>query len=59
VVSASYSVSKNKVVKYPFQVIQSLQNRFSLDDETVTERNGSTTTNHSLATITNEGNSQI
>jgi len=42
-----------------FQVIQSLQNRFSVDDETPTERNGSNTTNHSSATITDEGSSQI
>ena len=55
VVNDSYSVSKNKVVKYPFEFIQSLQNRFGLDDETATKKNGSDTTNDSSSTITHEG----
>jgi len=48
-------VFKNKVVQYPFEVIQSLQNRFYLDDETATEQNCSDTNNDSSSTITPEG----
>ena len=59
VVTGSHSVSKNKVVKYPFQVIQSLQNRFNLDDETTRQHNNSDTTNDDSATITDDGNSDI
>ncbi|QCD92786.1 hypothetical protein DEO72_LG5g855 [Vigna unguiculata] len=55
VVNDSYFVSKNKVVQYPFEVIQSLQNRFYLDDETATEQNCSDTNNDSSSTITPEG----
>ncbi|QCD99784.1 hypothetical protein DEO72_LG7g1070 [Vigna unguiculata] len=51
VVNDSHSVSKNKVVKYPFEVIQSLQNRFNLDDETTTQHASSDTTNDDSATI--------
>jgi len=46
-------------VKYPFQVIQSLQNRFNLDDETTRQHNNSDTTNDDSATITDDGNSDI
>jgi len=59
VVNDSHSVSKNKVVKYPFQVIQSLQNRFNLDDETTTQHNSLDTTNDDSATIRDDGNSDI
>ncbi|QCD85649.1 hypothetical protein DEO72_LG3g169 [Vigna unguiculata] len=57
VVNDSYFVSNNKVVKYHFQVIQSLQNRFTLDDETTTEQHCSDTTNDDSSTITHEGDS--
>ncbi|QCD94167.1 hypothetical protein DEO72_LG5g2247 [Vigna unguiculata] len=57
VVNDSYFVSNNKVVKYPFQVIQLLQNKFTLDDETTTEQHCSDTTNDDSATITHEGDS--
>ncbi|QCD86557.1 hypothetical protein DEO72_LG3g1080 [Vigna unguiculata] len=53
----SYSVSNNKVVKYPFQVIQSLQNRFNLDDETTTEQHCLDTTNDDSTRTTYEGDS--
>ena len=46
-------------MKYPFQVIQSLQNRFNLDDETTRQHNNSDTTNDDSATITDDGNSDI
>jgi len=59
VVNESHSVSKNKVVKYPFQVIQSLQNRFNLDDETTRQHNYSDTTNDDSTTIRDDGNSDI
>ena len=59
VVTGSHSVSKNKAVKYPFQVIQSLQNRFNLDDETTRQHNNSDTTNDDSATITDDGNSDF
>ena len=59
VVNDSHFVSKNKVVKYPFQVIQSLQNRFNLDDETTTEQHCLDTTNDDSATIRDDGNSDI
>ena len=59
VVTGSHSVSKNKAVKYPFQVIQSLQNRFNLDDEPRRQHNYSDTTNDDSATIRDDGNSDI
>ncbi|QCE02670.1 hypothetical protein DEO72_LG8g685 [Vigna unguiculata] len=59
VVNESHSVSKNKVVKYPFQVIQSLQNRFNLDNETTRQHNYSDNTNDDSATIRDDGNSDI
>jgi len=59
VVNHSHSVSKNKVVKYPFQVIQSLQNRFNLDDKKTTHHNCSDTTNDDSTTIRDDGNSDI
>jgi len=45
---------------WTFEVMQLFENRFSLDDETTTRSNhSSTTTIHSAVTITDEGNSQI
>jgi len=58
-VNSDCVVPKKKSVKYPFKVIQSLQNKFNYDDGRRTNGKSLETINHSGGTKPNDGNSKL